>query len=92
MDNDCCYTSSTDPFTLSLFFLLGHLQEEEDKELAKSMMAKKTKRLYGRMQHGIAAKQDEIKILKEKEKANSKANSSKANKSKAAQPLSKKKK
>lgn len=48
------------------------------------MMAKKTKRLYGRMQHGIAAKQDEIKVLKEKEKAN--------NSSKAAQPLSKKKK
>lgn len=33
------------------------------------MMGKKTKRLYGRMQHGISIKQSEIQKLQEKEKA-----------------------
>lgn len=43
-------------------------QDEEAAELARTMMSKKTKRLYGRMQHGIAKKQYEIGRLEEKRK------------------------
>jgi hypothetical protein len=38
----------------------------EAKELSKSMMGKKTKRLYDRMQHGLQKKQDEISKLSSK--------------------------
>jgi hypothetical protein len=39
------------------------LQEDEAVELSKTMMGKKTKRLYDRMQHGIQAKQESVSRL-----------------------------
>lgn len=41
-------------------------EDLEAKELSKSMMGKKTKRLYDRMQHGLQKKQDEINKLNSK--------------------------
>lgn len=41
-------------------------QDEEAKELATTMMSKKTSRLYQRMQHGIKGKDDEVALLKQK--------------------------
>lgn len=41
-------------------------EEEEAKELSKIMMSKKTKRLYGRMQHGIEKKQQAVAQLEMK--------------------------
>ena len=46
-----------------IFFIA---QDLEAKELSKSMMGKKTKRLYDRMQHGLQKKQDEINKLNSK--------------------------
>ena len=42
-------------------------QEAEARELAKTMMGKKTKRLYGRMQHGIQQKKDAVQVLQDKQ-------------------------
>lgn len=44
------------------------LQDEEANDLSKIMMSKKTKRLYGRMQHGIQKKQESIDVLESKRK------------------------
>jgi len=43
-------------------------QEDEESSLPHIMMSKKTKRLYGRMQHGIQKKKDSIERLVEKRK------------------------
>lgn len=44
------------------------LQDEEANDLSKIMMSKKTKRLYGRMQHGIQKKQESVDVLESKRK------------------------
>jgi hypothetical protein len=45
------------------------LQDAEGEDLAKIMMSKKTKRLYGRMQHGIEKKEAAVAALESKRKA-----------------------
>ncbi len=40
----------------------------EASDLSKIMMSKKTKRLYGRMQHSIQQKQDGVDLLESKRK------------------------
>ena len=52
----------------------------EAKELSKSMMGKKTKRLYDRMQHGIQKKQDAVEKLKNKREEVDNVSSSKQGK------------
>lgn len=51
--------------------------------IAKSMMSSKTKRLYDRMQHGIAKKSDSVKNLEKKRKALEEPSEDKNNKKKA---------
>ena len=48
---------------------MSFYQSVEDSELAKSMMSKKTKRLYDRMQHGISKKMDAVENLERKRKS-----------------------
>lgn len=54
--------------------------------MAKIMMSKKTKRLYGRMQHGIQKKQEAVDRLEEKRKEIESSGSS------VAEPVKKKQK
>ena len=49
--------------------LFSHLQEEEHKELAHSVMGKKSKRLYDRMQYGIGIKDSKAAALHAKAEA-----------------------
>ena len=53
---------------LMSIFLISSIQNAEEGDLAKIMMSKKTKRLYGRMQHGIQKKKDAVDRLEEKRK------------------------
>jgi pescadillo protein len=43
--------------------------EQEVHDLAKTVMSRKASHLYGRMQHGIAAKQSKVESLQERRKA-----------------------
>jgi pescadillo len=45
------------------------MQTNDDETLSHIMMNKKTKRLYGRMQHGLQKKQEQVDSLKEKRKS-----------------------
>ena len=62
-------------FTLNdtlLYYMSLYLfcfQDAEGENLAKIMMSKKTKRLYGRMQHGIEKKVAAVAVLEGKRKA-----------------------
>ena len=49
--------------------VFSHLQEEEHKELAHSVMGKKSKRLYDRMQYGIGVKDSKAAALHAKAEA-----------------------
>ena len=55
------------------------------------MMSKKTKRLYGRMQHGISKKQEAVDVLERKRK-NIEDSGSKKEPAGKVEPLKKKKK
>jgi hypothetical protein len=59
------------------------------KELTTSMMKKKSKRLYDRMQYGIGKKQDQITSLEEKRKALEEKNTN-SNSGKGSGPKTKK--
>ena len=43
-------------------------EEQEAHELAKTMMSRKASHLYGRMQHGIAKKQEKVDLLQRRRK------------------------
>lgn len=65
---------------LLILFILWCLfvKEEEATDLSKIMMSKKTKRLYGRMQHSIGQKQDAVEVLETKRKISETAAAAKA--------------
>ena len=63
----CIWESSVNLYSSFIIFLFIN-QEEEVKELSKSMMNNKQKRLYNRMQHGIAKKKEMKEILETKRK------------------------
>lgn len=64
----------------------------EASELSKIMMSKKTKRLYGRMQHGIDKKQEAVEALEAKRKLSEEAANGKNTKKGAAADGAKKRK
>ncbi|CAN0141374.1 unnamed protein product [Ectocarpus sp. 12 AP-2014] len=43
-------------------------EEQEHHEMSRNMMSKKAKRLYGRMQHGLSKRREEVERLKAKRK------------------------
>eukprot|EP00752_Nemacystus_decipiens_P012603 g11162.t1 len=43
-------------------------EEQEHQEMSRNMMSKKAKRLYGRMQHGLSKRREEVERLKAKRK------------------------
>eukprot|EP00903_Cladosiphon_okamuranus_P020356 g18676.t1 len=43
-------------------------EEQEHQEMSRNMMSKKAKRLYGRMQHGLSKRREEVDRLKAKRK------------------------
>lgn len=60
-----------------IFFDVILIQDDEAKELSKTMMGKKTKRLYDRMQHGIQAKQESVqRLVTKRDEAEAKEKSS----------------
>lgn len=63
LDSDVC---TCIPPLYSLFYFLHQKQDQEAAELSKTMMSKKTKRLYGRMQHGLEQKKQQVQSLVQK--------------------------
>jgi len=58
-------------------------EDEESAELSRIMMSKKSKRLYGRMQHGIQQKKNSVQTLIEKRKLLEAGSEDTSNQSKA---------